>query len=177
MELSQRLAALKAQNNLTTEKLAQLSGVPRGTINKLLNGETRNPTARTLRQLALALGCAPGELYLSAEKSVSERKTDQPPPDAGEAFSYDFTVRAADDSMADRRIRKGDLVFCRRCDAVSEGGIAALTLDGALTLARVYHLESGLLLERGGEPPLLLHAENQSRVSVLGQAVAFRSIL
>ena len=62
MKLSQRLARLKARQGLTTQALAQRSGVPRGTINKLLNGETRNPTIGTLTALAGALGCPLGML-------------------------------------------------------------------------------------------------------------------
>jgi len=58
MELRERLMRLKTENGLTTEALSERSGVPRGTINKLLNGETRNPTAQTLRRLADALGVA-----------------------------------------------------------------------------------------------------------------------
>ena len=57
MKLSQRLAQLKAERGLTTEALSLKSGVPKGTINKLLNGETRNPTVGTLAALAQALGC------------------------------------------------------------------------------------------------------------------------
>ena len=57
MKLSQKLAQLKAQRGLTTQDLSLKSGVPRGTINKLLNGETRNPTIGTLSALAEALGC------------------------------------------------------------------------------------------------------------------------
>ena len=55
MKLSKKLARLKAENGLTTEALSQKSGVPRGTLNKLLNGETRNPTIGTLKALAGAL--------------------------------------------------------------------------------------------------------------------------
>ena len=62
MELSAKLARLKAENGLTTEALSQKSGVPRGTLNKLLNGETRNPTVATLAALAAALGCPLAEL-------------------------------------------------------------------------------------------------------------------
>lgn len=62
MELSERLARLKAECGLTTDALSEKSGVPKGTINKLLNGETRNPTAQTLRRLAAALGCPLEEL-------------------------------------------------------------------------------------------------------------------
>lgn len=57
MKLSRRLAQLKGQKGLTTEALSLKSGVPKGTINKLLNGETRNPTIGTLTALAEALEC------------------------------------------------------------------------------------------------------------------------
>jgi len=57
MTLRDKLAKLKTENGMTTDALSELSGVPKGTINKLLNGETRNPTAQTLKRLADALGC------------------------------------------------------------------------------------------------------------------------
>ena len=63
MDLRQRLLRLKAENGLTTEALSERSGIPKGTINKLLNGETRNPTGQTLRRLAQALNCPLETLY------------------------------------------------------------------------------------------------------------------
>ena len=57
MTLREKLLRLKTKNGMTTETLSERSGVPKGTINKLLNGETRNPTAQTLKRLADALGC------------------------------------------------------------------------------------------------------------------------
>ena len=65
----EKLARLKAGKGLTTEALSALSGVPKGTINKLLNGETRNPTAQTLRRLADALEC-PLEALCAAPDSI-----------------------------------------------------------------------------------------------------------
>lgn len=62
MELREKLYRLKEAMNLTTEALSEKSGVPRGTINKLLRGETRNPTAQTLNRLAEALECPVAEL-------------------------------------------------------------------------------------------------------------------
>ena len=67
MKLSDKLARLKAERGLTTEALSARSGVPRGTLNKLLNGETRNPTAQTLKRLANALNCPLEELCGPAE--------------------------------------------------------------------------------------------------------------
>lgn len=57
MKLSRKLAQLKGELALTTDALSALSGVPKGTINKILNGETRNPTIGTLNALAEALKC------------------------------------------------------------------------------------------------------------------------
>lgn len=62
MELREKLYRLKEAMHLTTEALSEKSGVPRGTINKLLRGETRNPTAQTLNRLAEALECPVAEL-------------------------------------------------------------------------------------------------------------------
>ena len=73
MDLGKRVSLLKNQNHLTTETLARLSGVPKGTINKILNGETQNPTARTLSQLARALGCTPGDLCATDSPPASGR--------------------------------------------------------------------------------------------------------
>lgn len=57
MDLRHKLIQLKTENGYTTDALSERSGVPKGTINKLLNGETRNPTLSTLKKLADALGC------------------------------------------------------------------------------------------------------------------------
>jgi len=67
MKLSAKLARLKAKRGLTTEALSLKSGVPKGTINKLLNGETRNPTVGTLTALAGALDCPLGWLTGEAD--------------------------------------------------------------------------------------------------------------
>ena len=50
-DLNQR----KKELGLTTEQLSQLSGVPVGTINKILSGETRSPRYDTLRALESVL--------------------------------------------------------------------------------------------------------------------------
>ena len=57
MKLSEKLARLKARRGMTTDALSLKSGIPKGTINKVLNGETRNPTISTLKALAEALEC------------------------------------------------------------------------------------------------------------------------
>src|SRR5665648_1073673 len=47
---------LKQERGMTSEDLAQSSGVPLGTLNKILNGQTKNPSLETVFALAHALG-------------------------------------------------------------------------------------------------------------------------
>ncbi len=49
--LYENLNQRKKELGLTTEQLSRLSGVPVGTINKILSGETRSPRYDTLRAL------------------------------------------------------------------------------------------------------------------------------
>jgi len=49
---------MKQERGLKTEELAQMSGVPIGTLNKILNGQTKNPSLETVFALAHALGCS-----------------------------------------------------------------------------------------------------------------------
>lgn len=58
MRMKERIAARKELFNMTTEDLSIKSGVPVGTINKILNGETPNPRLSTSKALAMALHCS-----------------------------------------------------------------------------------------------------------------------
>ena len=84
MKLSKRLAQLKGERGLTTDALSQLSGVPKGTINKILNGETRNPTVGTLAALAEALKCPLGAL--SGESAALPQERPASPADIPGVF-------------------------------------------------------------------------------------------
>ena len=53
--LYEELNRRKKELGLTTEQLSQLSGVPAGTINKILSGETRSPRYDTMQALEKAL--------------------------------------------------------------------------------------------------------------------------
>lgn len=49
---------LRQEQGLKSEELAVKAGVPIGTLNKILNGQTRNPSLDTVFALARALGCS-----------------------------------------------------------------------------------------------------------------------
>ncbi|AKL96663.1 putative transcriptional regulator [Clostridium aceticum] len=55
--LSDRVKKLKKEKKLTNEELALKSGIPIGTLNKILNGTTIDPKLSTATTLAKALDC------------------------------------------------------------------------------------------------------------------------
>ena len=56
MSMTEKLAYLKKLRHLTTEEIAQQSGIPIGTLNKIFSGQTRYPAVQHMDQLARALG-------------------------------------------------------------------------------------------------------------------------
>ena len=56
MEWYERVKELKKQTGVNTKELARRSGVPLGTLNKLLSGQTDKPKLDTLEKIAAALG-------------------------------------------------------------------------------------------------------------------------
>lgn len=207
MDLRDVLAKLKTENGLTTDQLSQISGVPKGTLNKLLNGETRNPTGGTLKKLADALNC-PVELLYAREGHAARtlrNAEDVLPihrraiPLLGEiaagvpiyadedtelilcddSLRCDFALRVRGDSMIGARIHDGDLVFIRSQDDVDDGEIAAVVLNDEATLKRVYHIKNGLQLlsENPRYAPMIFTLDECDSIRILGKAVGFQSRL
>ena len=207
MELREVLSKLKTENGLTTDQLSQKSGVPKGTLNKLLNGETRNPTGGTLKKIADALNC-PVELLYPRDGRISDSLRNagdvlpihrRAVPVLGEiaagvpiyadedtelilcddSLKCDFALRVRGDSMIGARIHDGDLVFIRCQDDVDDGEIAAVVLNDGATLKRVYHIKNGLQLlsENPRYAPMIFTLDECDSIRILGKAVGFQSQL
>lgn len=67
--VSDKITELKKQKGLTNAKLAELSGVPLGTVSKIASGQTKDPQIGALVAIANALDC-------SIEDFVDETPTD-----------------------------------------------------------------------------------------------------
>lgn len=52
----EKINEYKKKMGLTTEELSKLSGVPVGTLNKILSGATKDPKLETLKSIARVLG-------------------------------------------------------------------------------------------------------------------------
>ena len=57
-----RLKFLCSQKEITTNKLATLSGITQSTVENIMNGKTKNPKLKTLHKLAIGLGMTVSEL-------------------------------------------------------------------------------------------------------------------
>jgi len=56
MDVAYLLVKFRKEAGLTIDELAEKSGVPKGTINKIIAGTTRAPRVETLNALAQAMG-------------------------------------------------------------------------------------------------------------------------
>ena len=69
--LSTQLKLLKEKRKLTNQQLSDLSGVPVGTINRILSGQTDNPSFQTVCDMVMAMGGSLDELAgIQAEKKA-----------------------------------------------------------------------------------------------------------
>lgn len=92
----------------------------------------------------------------------------------------DFTLVCDGDSMTGARIYEGDIVYIKQQPMVENGEIAAVLVDGCeKLLKRVYITETSITLqaENPKYSPLIFIREDMNRVSIIGKAVAFTSVV
>lgn len=73
----EKIAIYKKKLNLTTEELSASSGVPVGTLNKILSGATKDPKLETLKAIAKVLGLSLNDFddtYSSSSNTVAAHK-------------------------------------------------------------------------------------------------------
>lgn len=100
--------------------------------------------------------------------------------DVPENITADFTLICEGDSMVGARINDGDLVYIRQQSTIENGQIAAVLIDGTeKLLKRVYINDDSVILqaENPAYPPRVFSKEDMNRVSIIGRAVGFTSVL
>lgn len=53
----EKIEEYKRRLGITTAELAEKSGIPKGTLDKILSGVTKDPKLETLKAIARVLGC------------------------------------------------------------------------------------------------------------------------
>lgn len=81
------LVSLKKKSGKTLKQIADESGVPLGTLNKLFAGQTKDPKLETIRSVVYALGFTLDDLE-------EKENATEPSKDDTEALSVDEVVAA-----------------------------------------------------------------------------------
>lgn len=96
--------AERKQAGLTIDELSARSGVPKGTLNKILNGITRDPQLETVKALARALGCTLEDF----DDTPRPRTLTQPEFDLIRKYRrLDSDSRRLVDLVIDQELRRG----------------------------------------------------------------------
>lgn len=202
--ISEIIERYKKIKGWTNEDIANLSGVPKPTIDKITSGATKNPNLETVRALAKAFGLTlddftdkppsilgiPGILPLprTVKKPLIGTIACGEPIlavenidgyiDVPEEMHCDFALRCKGDSMVGARIHDGDVVYIRQQPDVENNEIAAVLIDESdVTLKRIYKNGSQLILvaENPAFPPIVVNGEHTARI--IGKAVGFTSLI
>ena len=108
MNLGQYITKYRREAGLTLDELSARSGVPKGTINKIIAGTTRSPTLDSVLALARALGRPIGDMVGAPEPDDAglspEAMTLARDYDGLDVWGRHTLRRAADDQLA--RVRE-----------------------------------------------------------------------
>ena len=72
--IANRIRALCIERNISPNKLSSISAVPQATIKSILNGESRNPGAVTIKKLCDGFEITMGEFFNTPEFDALEQE-------------------------------------------------------------------------------------------------------
>ena len=190
---SKRLKTLRTERGLSQQKLADLLGISKSSINMYERGE-REPCFDTVRAFSAFFEVDMNDLWGNGPKTrrrlpvlgeiacgepIFAHTDEMEYIEADPSLQADFCLRAKGDSMVGARILDGDLVFIRRQETVDNGEIAAVIIDDHATLKRVYFYPEEQTLSLCAEnplyPPLIYKGEALREIRILGKALSFHS--
>lgn len=196
-----RLARINKQKTL--EDIAKAVGVSRQTIQRYESGIIGNIPYDKIEGIAKALNVTPGYLMgweqlpdipdfpnifpietkkipllgkIAAGQPVMAEECFDSYVQCGNFVKADFCLRVQGDSMINARIFDGDIVFIKQQAEVENGEIAAVAIDDAVTLKRVY-ISNNFVELRAENPkykPMVFDKANCFNFRILGKAIAFQ---
>ena len=72
--IANRIKRLCQEQNITPNRLSTLSAVPQATIKSILNGESKNPGAVTIKKICDGFGITLGEFFGTDEFNALEQE-------------------------------------------------------------------------------------------------------
>lgn len=88
MEVGELISFFRKQAGMTIDELAERSGVPKGTLNKIIGGVTKAPTLDNMKSIAKALGKTLADFDDAPSNAKNSPSTDDSVP--GENVSAIF---------------------------------------------------------------------------------------
>ena len=119
MDLGEYITKYRKEAGYTLDDLSARSGVPKGTLNKIISGATRSPTLESVLALARALGRPLGDFLGPAEDGAAPEVSDEAMTLARDYDGLDKWGRRAVRHAADDQLE-------RLRDAEAEGVIVEL---------------------------------------------------
>ncbi len=203
LKTSARLRLALDNNNMKQVDLANKTGIPKSAISQYLSGKV-NPKQDKIYLMAEALGVTEAWLMGLEEDNIISTATPHPSlaPAKYKKFKVlgdiacgqpieaiqqveefietelnvhaDYVLHCKGDSMINARIFNGDYVFIKEQPEVENGEIAAVEMDGTVTLKRFYRYDEYIELraENPTYKPIIIHQSDFDSIRVLGKAVA-----
>ena len=106
MSMTEKLAYIKKLRHLTSEEIAQQSGVPLGTLNKIFSGQTKNPAVGPVDKITQVLRI-PIHYLLDDELPIGASQQ------AGGGY-HDRTSQYAAWPVGRKSAGQADLLLCNR---------------------------------------------------------------
>lgn len=205
LEMGQRIKSRREAIGMSQQELAERVGYKsRSSINKIELGKN-DIVQSTIKKIASILNCSPAYL-MDGTENLDVPPNIIPMPEmrripligtiacgtpilAAENFDgevdipaeihADFALRCKGDSMINARIYDGDIVYIRQQEEVEHGEIAAVLIDDAATLKRVYLYDDHISLEAENPQyrPIVYWGDDMNNVKIIGKAVAFTSTI
>lgn len=154
----EELKAEKKRRKMTLQQIADLSGIPKRTVDDIFSGHTKNPRLDTVAAIEKALGIQPnagkgvwipvyGNIAAGIPIEAIEDIIDQEEISAELAATGEYIALRVKGSSMNPRIMDGDVVIIKRQETIESGEIAAVMVNGNdVTLKQVKLEDNGLWL-------------------------------
>lgn len=204
-DISERILSLIEEKDISYGELSKITKIPKSALQRYATGETEKIPIPRVEAIAKALSVSAAYIMgwqdtlipdgfeplplmikrprlgvISCGDPVMTEENFEGYDDVPEHIVCDFTLKCEGDSMTGARINDGDIVYIKQQPTVENGQIAAVLIDGCeKLLKRVYITGESIVLqaENPAYVPLVFNKEEMNRVSIIGRAVGFTSIL
>ena len=203
MNIGEIIRTRRQELGLTLENIGDYVGVGKSTVRKWEHGDIENMKRDKIALLSEILKLSPltfitGKVEyktpdniihfpkmkkvpllgtIVCEESILATENIKALINADESLNADFAISFRGDSMINARIFDGDIVYIKEQSYVEDREVAAVLIDGEVTLKRIYKYPSKIVLHP--ENPLyndiIYIEEEMDKIRIIGKAVAFLS--